>query len=93
MKITKIEETNLGPLWARATYGKKYPELLSDPIASEIISQLGFDFTEIGNFLGEWRSIGLLRRARRFDNALKNYMEDHPSTTVVNVGAGLDVIQ
>jgi len=31
MKITKIEETNLEPLWTRATCGKKYPELLSDP--------------------------------------------------------------
>jgi O-methyltransferase involved in polyketide biosynthesis len=80
----------LGPLWARATYSEKYPDLLDDKKANEIIKNIDYDFTAIKNHLGGWRSIGLMIRARRFDEALKNYINKFPSATVVNIGAGLD---
>lgn len=85
-----IEETMLGPLWARATYSKKFPELLNDEKAIEIIRNIDYDFSEISEFLGEWRAVGLMMRARRFDDALKEYIEKFPDATVINIGAGLD---
>jgi len=85
-----IEETMLGPLWARATYSKLYPEILDDKQAIKIIEKLDYDFTEISNFLEEWRSLGLLVRAKGFDEAIKKYIENFPNSTVVNVGCGLD---
>ncbi len=86
----KIQETMLGPLWARAKYSKQYPEFLDDPMAREIITKLNYDFSEIQNYLGEWRGLGLLARAKNFDIAFKRFLEDNPESTLVNIGAGLD---
>jgi len=88
-----IQETMLGPLWARATYSKLYPELLNDEKAIEIIEKVDYNFSEAKEFMtgkNEFRSFGLLLRAKKFENALLKYMENYPYTTVVNLGAGLD---
>ena len=85
-----IEETMLGPLWARATYSKLYPEILDDQQSILIIEKLDYDFTIISNYLEEWRSLGLLVRAKNFDEAIKRYIENYPYSTVVNIGCGLD---
>ena len=85
-----IEETMLGPLWARATYSKLYPEILDDQQAIKIIEKLDYDFANISNYLEEWRSLGLLVRAKSFDEAIKRYIENNPDSTVVNIGSGLD---
>lgn len=90
LNISTIESTMLGPLWARATYSKLYPDLLNDPKAAQIIKILDYNFSKVQEFLDEWRGLGLLVRARSFDNALKKYIKKHPNTTVVNIGAGLD---
>jgi O-methyltransferase involved in polyketide biosynthesis len=49
-----------------------------------------YNFSEFGNFLGEWRAVGLMIRAKRFDEAVRKYIKKNPSTVVVNIGAGLD---
>jgi O-methyltransferase involved in polyketide biosynthesis len=85
-----VQETMLGPLWARATYGKLYPKLLNDTKAIEIISNINYDFSKIEEFLKEWRGLGLLVRARNFDSIVTKFIERHPKATIVNIGAGLD---
>ncbi len=85
-----VQETMLGPLWARAKFSKLYPEILDDQKAYEIIEKLEYDFSRVQEYLGEWRGIGLLVRAKSFDHALKNYIERFPNATIVNIGAGLD---
>ena len=85
-----IQETMIGPLWSRATLSKKYPDLLRDPKAIEILDQINYDFNKLKDFLGDWRGIGLLTRAHNLDNAVKNYINAHPNATIVNIGAGLD---
>ncbi|MCK4687673.1 MAG: class I SAM-dependent methyltransferase [Candidatus Lokiarchaeota archaeon] len=85
-----VQETMLGPLWARAKFSKLYPEILDDQKAYEIIEKLDYDFSKVQEYLGEWRGIGLLVRAKNFDNALKDYIERFPNSTIVNIGAGLD---
>lgn len=85
-----VQETMLGPLWARAKFSKLYPEILVDQKATEIIEKMNYDFSKVQEYLGEWRGIGLLVRARNFDNALKKFIEEFPNATIVNVGAGLD---
>ncbi|MBD3194918.1 MAG: class I SAM-dependent methyltransferase [Candidatus Lokiarchaeota archaeon] len=89
-KLSALEETMLGPLWARAMYAKKYPDLLNDPKAIEIIESVNYDFSEMEQILGEWRAIGLMIRARSFDNAARDYIKKYPSATIINIGAGLD---
>lgn len=88
-----IQETMLGPLWARSTYSKLYPEILNDEKAIEIIEKVDYNFSEVKEFMtgkNEFRSLGLLLRAKKFEEALLKYMENYPYTTVVNLGAGLD---
>ncbi|MFX0106285.1 MAG: class I SAM-dependent methyltransferase, partial [Candidatus Hodarchaeota archaeon] len=85
-----LQESMLGPLWARAKYSQLYPDILDDEKSSEIIKKIDYNFTKIQEYLGEWRGIGLLIRARNFDNAVKKYIEKFPESTIVNVGAGLD---
>ena len=86
----RVQETMLGPLWARAKYSKEYPEFLDDPKAQKIVDKLDYDFSDIQNYLGEWRGLGLLARAKNFDTAFKRFLEDNPEATLVNIGAGLD---
>ena len=90
--ITKgsIQETMIGPLWVRAILSEKFPEILEDPKAVEILTKIEYDFSELKKLLGEWRGIGLLVRARSLDNAVKDYINEYPQATVVNIGAGLD---
>jgi O-methyltransferase involved in polyketide biosynthesis len=90
IQLEEIEETMLGPLWARAKYSKKFPNLLNDQKAVEIIKEVEYDFDQMEKILGEWRAIGLLIRAKRFDEALKEYMKSRPKCCVLNIGAGLD---
>ena len=85
-----VQETMLGPLWARATFSKLYPDLLNDQKAIEIIQNVDYDFSEVQVFLEEWRGLGLLARARNFDDAVKKFIEKYPNSTIVNIGAGLD---
>jgi O-methyltransferase involved in polyketide biosynthesis len=85
-----IQETMIGPLWSRATLSKKYPDLLRDPKANEILNQIEHDFTKLKDFLGDWRGIGLFARAHNLDYAVINYINAHPNATIVNIGAGLD---
>ena len=56
----KVEETMLGPLWARAKYSQLYPELLNDLKAIDIIKKVDYDFSKIEDYLGEWRGLGLM---------------------------------
>jgi O-methyltransferase involved in polyketide biosynthesis len=42
-----IQEAMLGPLCAKATYGKLYPELLDDPMAAEIVSKIDYNYSKI----------------------------------------------
>jgi O-methyltransferase involved in polyketide biosynthesis len=85
-----IQETMLGPLWARANRGQKYPGILEDPKAVEVLEKIDHDFSEIKKLLGGWRGIGLLVRARSLDDAVKRYIQTHPNTTVINIASGLD---
>ncbi|MFX1322138.1 MAG: class I SAM-dependent methyltransferase [Promethearchaeota archaeon] len=85
-----VQETMLGPLWARAKFSKLYPKILNDQKSIEIIERMNYDFSKVQEYLGEWRGIGLLVRARNFDNELKKYIERYPNATIINIGAGLD---
>jgi O-methyltransferase involved in polyketide biosynthesis len=85
-----VQETMFGPLWARATYSKLYPNLLNDTKAIEIIQEIDYNFSKIEEFLKEWRGLGLLIRARNFDIIIKKFIEKNPNATIINIGAGLD---
>ena len=90
-----VEETMYMPLWGRANISKIYPEYFHDPKAEEILKALDYDFSNVERFyakkgITEYYTLTFSTRGKNFDDALLNYMENHPKTTVVNLGAGLD---
>lgn len=90
IKYGSIQYTMLGPLWARAVYTQKYPDLLNDKKAIEIQNKISIDLGWIEEWLQEWRALGLIARAKSFDISLIEHIKRYPETTVVNLGCGLD---
>ncbi|MFX1317178.1 MAG: class I SAM-dependent methyltransferase [Promethearchaeota archaeon] len=91
-----VQETMLASFWCRATYSKKYPELLNDPLAIQILDKIETKIDDYlqkfvaPKFMEEWRALLVLIRARAFDDAIKRAINEFPYLTIVNIGAGLN---
>jgi O-methyltransferase involved in polyketide biosynthesis len=92
-----IESTMVGPLYARAFYGDRYPEIFNDSDASRIIKRVRElhpeateEFSNLERVVDEFLGLTLLIRARVLDDAVHEYIETHPKASVVNLGCGLD---
>lgn len=90
LDMQSVQGTMLLPLWGRAEYSKKNPEILNDKTAIEIVNQLDFDFSEIERNFKEFGGLCYIIRARKIDDAVLEFIQKHPEATIVNIGAGLD---
>ena len=90
LKSQSVESTMLLPLWGRAIYSRKDPAILDDQDAIRLIEKCDYDFAPVAKTFGEFSGLTYIARARRFDDAIRNYLIKHPRATVVNIGAGLD---
>ncbi|MDF2565930.1 MAG: hypothetical protein K0Q53_2334 [Massilibacillus sp.] len=90
LKSQSVESTMLLPLWGRATYSRKDPAILDDQDAIRVIKNCDYNFAPVAKSFGEFSGLTYIARARRFDDAIRNYLTMHPRATVVNIGAGLD---
>ncbi len=93
----RLESTMVGPLWARATYSQKFPEVLSDNQSVQLIEQVKAkhpdaqaEFSIMEKFINEFYGLIFLIRARTFDDAVHQFLSTHPNSTIVNIGCGLD---
>lgn len=85
-----VQKTMLVPLWGRAQASRLYPEILADRQAIEIVDKLDYDFSAIAGVFNAFGGMGHLVRARAMDDAVRTYVNRHPSAAVVDIGAGLD---
>jgi O-methyltransferase involved in polyketide biosynthesis len=90
IELGSIQETLLIALWCRAKESEKERPCLLDPKASEIISQLDYDFGRMDRALAEYIVLVSNISCRYCDDAIMRFIADHPKATVVNIGAGLD---
>lgn len=90
LKSQSVESTMLLPLWGRATYSRKDPAILDDQDAIRLIEKCDYDFGPVAKSFGEFSGLTYIARAKRFDDAICDYLKNHPRATVVNIGAGLD---
>lgn len=90
LDLQSVQGTMLIPLWGRAKYSAKHPEILEDKTAMEIIRNHSFDFSGIEKNFGDFSGLCYVVRARKLDDAVRNFLDKHPNGTVVNIGAGLD---
>lgn len=95
--VVRLESTLVGPLWARAVYSQKYPELLVDDQSVQLFQRVRArhanaqaEFVSMEEFIDEFYGLTLVIRARMFDEAIKAFLARHPNATVVNLGCGLD---
>jgi len=90
MNMQSAQATMLIPLWGRAKYSEKSPDILDDLEAKKIIQNCDFDFSGIEKSFGELSGLCYVVRARKIDDAIRGYISRYPRATVINVGAGLD---
>jgi O-methyltransferase involved in polyketide biosynthesis len=86
-QLGDVQETLLIPLYGRAVETKKKRPLLKDPKAVEIVDSLEYDFRRFdrGRTL-----IGSVLRTAMYDEWVREFIEQHPTGTVIEIGAGLN---
>ncbi len=85
-----IQNTMLIPLWSRSQASIKYPEILVDQQAIDVVRTLDHDFTSIAAAFNDFAAMSHLVRAKSMDDSIRAYTAAYPKATVVDIGAGLD---
>ncbi len=93
--FTRERETLLLTLYPKAVQSRWKKPVLADPWAAEAMRRIDYD---IGRLYGNltWRLWGhtacvtIASRAATFDAITARYLADHPDTTVLHLGCGLD---
>ena len=89
-KLTKVPQTMLLPLIARAEISKKKNPILMDTKAIELSDSIDYDKLNFKRNIQEIGILGLAIRAKKFDDAIRTFLESHPNGKVLSIGAGLD---
>ncbi|MGE3619661.1 MAG: class I SAM-dependent methyltransferase [Acidimicrobiia bacterium] len=87
LSLGAVQETLLIPLYGRATFTRDHPALIEDPKSVEMVEALDYDFSRFENTTS---LVGSVFRTRIFDRWVAAWLAEHPTGTVVEVGAGLN---
>ncbi|PAB56919.1 class I SAM-dependent methyltransferase [Anaeromicrobium sediminis] len=91
VQLVGVPETMLIPLWAKAQETKREDSIIKDFKALEIIEQIDYDFSIFGSYDEFYKTqVGVAARTKILDNLTKEYIENNPKGTIINMGAGLD---
>jgi O-methyltransferase involved in polyketide biosynthesis len=82
--LTGVSETALLTLHARANEARRSDAIIDDPMAISLADSIDFDFAKFGRTRQDFAL-----RALTFDIHTRNYLEQHPSATVVALAEGL----
>ncbi|MGZ7193200.1 MAG: class I SAM-dependent methyltransferase [Halobacteriota archaeon] len=88
--LNGVEGTLLAPLWGRAKFSREYPAVFNDSKAIELVEQIDYDFSGIGDGLRFEGALMIVARAMQFDDKARRFIAAHPTASVINLGAGLD---
>ena len=88
ISISGVPETMLQTMYARAVYSQKPGHRCYDGKAIEIAKALRYDFSKAENDAA--MSSGVLARTILLDRMVGQFVDEHPSGTVVNIACGLD---
>lgn len=87
VSLGAVQETLLIPLYGRATITRQHPALIDDPKAVEMVDAIDYDFAR---FDGTMSLVGSVFRTRTFDRWIARWLQDNPTGTIVEIGAGLN---
>jgi O-methyltransferase involved in polyketide biosynthesis len=85
-----VQKTMFLPLWGRAVETRKDHPLLSDPTAVRIMESVDFDFSTIARNMKSITRHAWIARSLLIDRCVREYLENTPDATVVNIGCGMD---
>ena len=88
VNMTGIPETMLQTLYARAKETESGRNIINDPIAVKIVSELDYDFSFAE--ADKTMSSGVIARTILLDKMCGKYLSEHPDTSVINIACGLD---
>jgi O-methyltransferase involved in polyketide biosynthesis len=89
INLGDIQETLLMPLWGRAVETQKSNPKLIDREAVSIINKINYNFSKFEN-MNKLTSASWIARSIYFDSKIKQFTENFPDGTIVNIGCGLD---
>ena len=89
-----VQETLVIPLYGRKKCSELYPRLYQDETAIRLMAQVDYDFSTLEQHAGSlMQRFGFLECAMRQKDLaweVRDYLQAHPNTAVVNLGCGLD---
>jgi O-methyltransferase involved in polyketide biosynthesis len=86
--LTQEKETLLISLYSRALHSRTADPVLRDPWAEEAVARIDYDFSSIK--LTKLHPLTLAIRAKQFDLFTQDWITEHPESTVLHLGCGLD---
>ena len=90
-----VQETLIIPLYARKKCTEKFPQLYTDPAATEICSRIEYDFShmdrEYEKTIYEFGAMEAAMRQLDMMWEIEDYIAAHPDASIVCMGCGLDL--
>ncbi|MBW4642361.1 MAG: class I SAM-dependent methyltransferase [Desmonostoc geniculatum HA4340-LM1] len=87
VKLTGVLETLMITLYARAIETRRSSPIIQDSKAVEIAEQVDYKFDKYSQ--GWTSQLGCSIRAKEYDSIVQNFIQNHPNSIIVNLGAGL----
>ena len=88
VNVIGVPETMVQTLYARAKETKKQNAKIKDEIAVELVERLDYDFSRADK--DSAMTYGVIARTIVLDRMVRQYLEKHENTVVVNIACGLD---
>lgn len=86
--LTAVQKTGLTTLYGKALDARVPAPILGDTLADQAVGQLDFDFATLK--MPKAAMISLPVRAKQLDGWTAEFVADHPTSTVLHLGCGLD---
>lgn len=90
VELGNVQKTLLLPLWGRAVETRKSRPLLVDNTAVKVMEKVDYDFSTIAAGISSLTQMAWIMRSRYVDQTIHDFLQTHPSGTIVNIGCGLD---
>lgn len=88
VRLPNEKETYLSTLYGKALDARAEDSILGDTFADDVVRHIDFDFEKLK--LPKGGEITLPMRAKQLDGWTREFLAAHPTSTVLNLGCGLD---
>jgi O-methyltransferase involved in polyketide biosynthesis len=85
-KLTGVPETMLLTLYHRALDTQRTDSIIKDKFAVRLVEQIDHDFSKFNDWKMQW---GIPVRTWLIDTAVHKFLQEHPNSLIVTLGAGL----